>query len=74
MRSRHRLQSDSTGGACEYPDKVSCADFSMNSDYREAGELKSACDFNGTGVLIEADPSKSGVGLGIHHTNGTGRV
>lgn len=46
------------GGNCWNPDTVrSHASFVMNRYYKNQGEFKDACDFNGTGDIVFKDPS-----------------
>ncbi|MBA0571324.1 hypothetical protein Golob_004903, partial [Gossypium lobatum] len=47
------------GAVCDDPASLrSRADFAMNTFYRTRGETKNACDFEGTGRLIDTNPSK----------------
>ncbi|KAG4181309.1 hypothetical protein ERO13_A10G219100v2 [Gossypium hirsutum] len=46
------------GAVCDDPASLrSRADFAMNTYYRTRGETKNACDFEGTGRLIDTNPS-----------------
>lgn len=47
------------GAVCDDPAGLrSRADFAMNTYYRTRGESKNSCDFEGTGRLIDTNPSK----------------
>jgi hypothetical protein len=65
-------QEIATGGSCFYPANIpSHASYAFNSYWQKTKQIDGSCDFGGTAVLIDSDPSMASLTslIDVHQFN-----